>query len=1272
MSLKPLDLDTAASILDFSGGDASLKSLGKLQLEGTVALHNMIADPKIGMAYLADEVGMGKTYMALGVVALMRYFNPALRVLYICPSNNVQEKWYSREYRSFIKNNVKVSQYRIRTPEGKPAAPKISCRNVSELIATSSMGYYADFFVGMNAFSISLTDDPTHLERELVKLEQLLPAYRRNGKITKKMAVKEQYAKALNYILPTFDLVVIDEAHKFKHGFESSDRNKVLSGVLGFREDEGFVPRVKHALLLSATPYDRRLGQLRNQLSMVGKRDLLAEDINDDDRGLVQTALSRFMVRRLNELTIAGKAHTRNMYRKEWRSGKGAEISLEKDEQKLVTALVQKKVGEMLDNKGGNPSFQTGLLASFESFAESARSPVVEFDGEQSDKDSSDAKDRHVVAAISDTYKQQGLGNSLPHPKMDATTQQLALQLFGCGRKQIIFVRRVKSVDEIKNKLDDHYNQWLTAYIQQQLNDYPEALLAMTKVFDAYQQVSHHKDNDLSGGEFQSGEVEDAEDHQPAKNDNLFTWFFRGELDKNVTDLLKTSDDQFTTPQLIRIGLSARNQVVSTLFEINWARAFCRSQGDDLELLCEHYSIDIIKQANKYVIGKLDNDQQDLFFASQLGFLAWYRKYKNLPGLKRLIDHLRPSTGQVKKLEISQDRLKSFLLSHTLFDAFEDQGLSPILFPRLKTVMDSVLEKGNPEIELLQNLDIHRFILSLCLRTGHGIIDLFITRLRLGTQNLTAATRGTWMDGLVLLLQQQALNEQFSTYHELCNLSDNLDLIVKTNLPDVFDKSLSEYRNYFSNMLNPVTPVIGANGATIGSRSAQARKFRMPGYPLALVSTDVFQEGEDLHTFCDSVMHYGLAPSPVGIEQKTGRVDRVGSQAQRRLLAIDDPVELTEDKLIQVKFPFVKESIEVLQVRQLCHNINDFIKSLHEIGEDNIDANDIIDTGRALQDRSSIPDQILTRLRSPYVPDVIKKSEKYNRKQWVNDQSTHAKAVNQHIEKLLRQYFGRPVLGQEGTTLKMENGAEQPITIILTSARASGEMLLKASYESKTLLLSDLTAEALDIMMREMSWHTFHRTYAKKTAKGCYTLYNDAEMLIGDEHSTTYSEIEHFFERFSTNHDPGQYQKPISAHVRSYWQKAGQQALPQFGQWTTTVESSEQSGCLLLTFSFSNKESRRKHHIKIYEAHGRCIFMAKAANYDDISHFSLEQLIKYTWQRNSMIDLVEYMFDEHGNIVGRAVHPIEGMTSKEFFYCAYTLAVSSDRLEYLIQEQDLH
>tara|TARA_R110002049_G_C9166498_1_gene561476 strand:- start:18 stop:1067 length:1050 start_codon:yes stop_codon:yes gene_type:complete len=341
--MKPIDIATAQEILDFSGGDKSLEPLGRIQLEGAVALHNMLANPDIGLGYLADEVGMGKTYVALGVVALMRYFNPSLRVLYICPSRNVQEKW-DREYLSFTKHNVKVSQYRIRTVEGKPAAPYISCQNVIEMIKMASLGYYADFFVRKDSFSISLdkgdTEEKVYWKEKCESIRELIPAHEWSGIVNSNDDVKFQYAKALNYILPTFDLVVIDEAHNFKHESKSSDRNKVLSRVLGFCEESDYQPRVKRALLLSATPYDRDINQLRNQLTLVGKSDLLPVGIKSDQKDQICNILKAFMVRRLNAIAINHVLHTRNMYRKEHRTGDRAHIALASDEQKLVTALV--------------------------------------------------------------------------------------------------------------------------------------------------------------------------------------------------------------------------------------------------------------------------------------------------------------------------------------------------------------------------------------------------------------------------------------------------------------------------------------------------------------------------------------------------------------------------------------------------------------------------------------------------------------------------------------------------------------------------------------------------------------------------------------------------------------------------------------------------------------------------------------------------------------------------------------------------------------------
>jgi hypothetical protein len=72
-----------------------------------------------------------------------------------------------------------------------------------------------------------------------------------------------------------------------------------------------------------------------------------------------------------------------------------------------------------------------------------------------------------------------------------------------------------------------------------------------------------------------------------------------------------------------------------------------------------------------------------------------------------------------------------------------------------------------------------------------------------------------------------------------------------------------------------------------------------------------------------------------------------------------------------------------------------------------------------------------------------------------------------------------------------------------------------------------------------------------------------------------------------------------------------------------------------------------------------------------VSQLSVDQIVRFTWQRNSVIDVVEFMLNEKAELVGRAVNPIEGMTLREFLYCTYTLATSTDRLEYLLQEPDL-
>jgi len=1267
--MKPIDLITAKRLIDYSGGDDSLQGLAELQIRGAVALQNRIADPKIGLGYLADEVGMGKTYVALGVVAMMRYFNPMLRVLYICPSRNIQEKW-EREYKGFIRNNIRVCQGRIRTRDGMPAAPYQSCRTVVDLIHTSASGHYADYFIGKDSFSMGMIDDVSVWERRREELIKLLPAHQWKGVIKSKQNVKEQYARALNYILPTFDLVIIDEAHNFKHDFDSSDRNKVLSRVLGFRKGEGYVPRAKHALLLSATPYDRDINQLRNQLNLVGRPFLLPDEEQNEDTDQLKTHLQRFMVRRLNTLSVNKEELTRNMYRREWRKGERAEILLESDEQKLVAALVQKKVGEMLNQHHESAAYQSGLLASFESFAQTTKSEPVRFDGAVQEKQQTDAKDRHVIGQLVDSYIKKGLGRTLPHPKMDTVVNRLSDAMFSQGKKQIVFVRRVRSVDEIKDKLDDAYNEWLYSYVTSALASDNKQRIILERIYTTYLASSQIRDSNLLGGELEIDE--DQLDQLPPKNDTFFAWFFRGEPVKEVIPLLKQDQETYPTPDATRIGLVAKNQVTVNLLEPNWAWYLCLQEGRDLNRILISYAKQIAELTSKYVAGKIDNDYQEIYRACQIAFLEWYIEKYRADYLVPLFDHQAASLASKGMHNISANRLIENLTTSTLYTELEVAGFSEAIIPFQEQVYTAL--KSNDGFEYTIRLfEIHKALLSFLLRTGHGIIDIYLARIKQGTGNLTREKRTTWMRDFVGLLVTQKQNPYFSTWQELLSTAAHLELIIKNNIPDIIDLQIEEYRTFLSRTLNPVSPVIGATGETSG-RSAQARKFRMPGYPLALISTDVFQEGEDLHTFCDSVVHYGISGSPVSIEQKTGRVDRVSSLAQRRLQALERQAE--EEEYIQVTFPFVRESIETLQIRKLCQNINMFIHSLHDVSGRNIQYDDTVSIDE-LKDKIDIPEQIMDKLHSPFDPEVVETNEYSAVDDIENNEQHHADDivyVMSLIEKTINQVRKR---GQsvKFTDHRIMELSPDGITAWLTSARASGELLLSLTQRHRNESIEIRNKNQLLELMNTLSWRTFHRTYVVKDTdkRNAYNFYFNAEMLIGGEGVTQQSEIDRMFERMEVSHDPDTYQTDLPDVVMENINSIHKNTpifIDRSGQSRIQVEVED--GVTILNFEFGATQANRTHRVYLYESHGRCVFLSHATRAGFSKRASQNDLIKYTWLRNRYIDLVEFVIDPNGAIVGRVVHPHDDMQWDEFIYCAYTLAVEADNLEYVLSSIDSH
>ena len=138
-------------------------------------------------------------------------------------------------------------------------------------------------------------------------------------------------------------------------------------------------------------------------------------------------------------------------------------------------ALVQKKVAELLGSGKFNMSFQIGMLASFESFLQTSKlrrdDEMGNFDDPDQTRDLSDAVKEGIdvrdVNRLARNYYNR-FQEHLPHPKMDEVVEALSTAWL-TGKKTLVFVRRVASVKELEQKLDERYDKWLIPFLRENL-----------------------------------------------------------------------------------------------------------------------------------------------------------------------------------------------------------------------------------------------------------------------------------------------------------------------------------------------------------------------------------------------------------------------------------------------------------------------------------------------------------------------------------------------------------------------------------------------------------------------------------------------------------------------------------------------------------------------------------------------------------------------------------------------------------------------------------
>lgn len=936
-----IDLACARQLLDF-GRRIGPGRRAEEQLEGAVALHHMLEINKV--AYLADEVGMGKTYVALGVLALYRHFNPRFRALIIAPRENIQRKW-QKELSNFTAHNVTFSDLRVRDLDGRSTRPMVHCGNLFELAHEVGVDPDRDFFVRMPSFSLGLGKDPRHWRQMRDRVRKELPWLPPEAfSLKNKRTFKDRVACALCCGLPTFDLVIVDEAHNLKHGFgvNVAARNRTMGIVFGHPDCDveelelfkGYGPRAKRVLLLSATPIEDDYRQLWNQLSVFDRGRMfpgLVQKLTDDEK---KEIARRFLIRRVTVMHAGGRSYTKNQYRREWRYG-GVEVhdeplEIRDQRERLIVALMQKKVSELLGLERFGASFQVGMLASFESFLETSQTRAARDQEETDDEVASnfddgdqtdDAVERRgldvtAINAIARDHRAR-FHEELPHPKMNGLIRDLD-GAWCTNRKALVFVRRVRSVVELKRRLDDRYDKWLIGTLRERLPPSThERLDGAYESFKKLKKRARDQGADSIAGSRDQGDV-----------DSFFAYFFRGDGPPGVVSGA-TISGRFIT----------QGSVYATFFEDNHVAWLLGAKpggvvdalAAELGLTRETVWREIAERGQQFLSDAKIVPRGPAFTAAQAAAVQMLAARDEDLRAQIVWHELYQAARQTSPRQTPEPDLARWLETPTFFTELRERSeeLREALWrtPKSKDIRDAFREQEQ-----------RAQLLAAAARLGHALIDLYVLAihelgtLEAGTQvsrdvDVAAADAARIKRYLDLLEHSHwNRNEEFGAYDELAAICEHYPLLLDVNAPEARSGTLAQTAQMFAQLLRRQMPIGGMSGGS--TNQTLIRQFRMPGYPFVLIATDVLQEGEDLHTFCSRVYHYGISWTPSAMEQRTGRIDRVRSQTDRRISRLQR--ELQPDDKLEVFFPHLGDTVESLQVRRVLERMDRFLRLMHE------------------------------------------------------------------------------------------------------------------------------------------------------------------------------------------------------------------------------------------------------------------------------------------------------------------------------------------------------
>lgn len=419
-------------------------SMASRQAEGVAYLWNLLS--LHGVALLADEVGMGKTFQALGVAALLWKMKPDAKVLVMAPNRDICAHW-RREYHAFVQFHYKPVDHCVKNGvDGGPVQSIQTCTRLEDLATAVEEG----------AGHLYLTTIHT--------LSGLVPADEKGGD---NAATARSYARKIHDRIKAalggagFDLIIVDEAHYFRNRDGGSQRVNAAEAFFGAPDAR----LADKAMLLTATPSHTQLNDVHNILGYF-------LDSREDSDHSALALMRQYGLRRFRRMQGGDHHYSKREYRRE--KDIPCDFGL-RPESEMFFALYQKKLVTELGMTRDNKSLLYGFLEGFESVGRAGATTepgtVVDVEAEEdTGKDFSKAKDTDLLARLTAQYSST-FGCFPDHPKYGQLVEQcLPKGLFAAPRdlhedKHLVFVRRIPSVRELTQRINEAYDAVLAQRI---------------------------------------------------------------------------------------------------------------------------------------------------------------------------------------------------------------------------------------------------------------------------------------------------------------------------------------------------------------------------------------------------------------------------------------------------------------------------------------------------------------------------------------------------------------------------------------------------------------------------------------------------------------------------------------------------------------------------------------------------------------------------------------------------------------------------------------